>query len=252
MSAAIPATVDEVIIGEVNNVLASGRFADPDSLKIRRLLKDAHGLFKVKPWMAHADFGCIYQIVGDVEKLRYSFKCSLEMAAGEYVDASIQKGICILNLGFFSEAQQLFKELGDPTYWKLVNILPILYGTLAFEFIDEFQFKAHKMKIDLTGLDFETASRATAILKKHGVTEDQLAAWADVAGDVIRENKLFLMGDGPDIDVADDDGDQCIYLTYRVKTKPQEAVALYQEVSKRLIHAFKQLPAVVNISVRAA
>lgn len=79
--------------------------------------------------------------------------------------------------------------------------------------------------------------KATEVMRLLQVTDSDIAAMLDVAGEHLREEKLLWENDLPDITVLDEQQDgPALLIAFRIDVPPQEAVRLSWQMTETLIY----------------
>jgi hypothetical protein len=251
--APIPKLKSVEVIDRVNVILKDlTHFIPEDDLVIRRLLKDAENSIKTNAAMGHAALASVYQLTGNADKARHHSNNAIELASGDYVLLGNKSSI-LINLGFHSEGLSVYQKSANPELGQMTFVWPQGYACGAFTTMVKHLNRARKMKLDLKGLDVETAEKAAAVLEKTGVSESQVAAALDLIGGVLREHKQFFVGPSPQVTVFNEPGhDPFIRMTYGVALSPSAAHDLYREFIAQVVQAQVPIPSCLSVSVRSS
>lgn len=251
MTSQLPATISNDLINETNSLLMNtGHYLDESNLSIKRLLAAAKKLMEANPFESHIVYALIYQICGDVAKVKDHLRIAKNL--GDSLTTSRIATATNINLGFFSEAQQNYKQCGSPKTGNFLISLNAGYSCLSFYQICDFLDEAKKMGIDLKNVDLETAQKASSILRSAGVSQEELSAMIDIVGEILRENKLFYLNNLPDIFIRDEPSDApCVFITFFVKESYENAAKLYEAFIDRLISRFDHIPEAVHVSIQS-
>lgn len=251
MTSKLPATISNDLSNETNLLLQStGHYLDETNLNIRRLLAAAKKLMAVDPFESHIAYALIYQICGDVAKVKDHLRIAEKL--GSPLRTTEMSTITNINLGFFSEAQQSYKLCGSPKTGNFLKSLNAGYASLSFLQICDFLDDAIKMNFDLNNVDFETAQKVKNVLQSAGISQEDLSAIVDIVGEILRENKLFYLNNLPDISIEDDVlGAPCVFITFFIKESYENAAKLYGTFIDRLISRFGHIPEAVHVSIQS-
>ena len=103
--------------------------------------------------------------------------------------------------------------------------------------------QARKLKIDFTGLNIDVLESANRILASHGLSDVETVEILNIAGEVLRENRLFYQGDCPEADPVEIDGvESCVFVSYRIGVTPNQAADMTAELSLRIAQRVKNIP----------
>lgn len=235
------------LIQDINKVLISASsYVSEDDFWFRRLVAEAEKLKAASPHERLNVLAQLYGLAGNVQ------------LAEQYIDAAIHskydlavvqnKAVILSNLGYFSKAIPAFMQAGDPEsgfftrHWKL----GLCIG--AFQTLAKFLERAKQMQLDLTEVDGALISEAAEFLEAVKVTDVQLAHALDVAGDVLREHRLFFSGPGPEVSIwRDDPLEKHLSIVFKVAVPIAEAIALDEELGHKLFERCDDLPSEIMI-----
>jgi hypothetical protein len=153
-------------------------------------------------------------------------------------DARRQRVIHLVNHGFGTKAlalvdMQLSHRGGEPLMQAASRAAAIgAFGKIVDAVV---QSQANGEVVQMTNL-YATALNATKIADELGVTDANIAAMVDVAGELLRENKLFWQHTLPDITLLDaSQGGPSLGIEYRVGVPPEQATQLGWRLTEQLI-----------------
>jgi hypothetical protein len=191
---AIPQPKTHQIVDRINALqAASPRFIDasgitPLSREWRGIRRDIDQLMQVDACAAWELMGSWRALAGDVEGAEAAFRNS--MALGQSDVGRENWMITRLNLGMFSGAQEIYRELGMPRTQDLAIIAR--YGFIA----GAVGWTARLIE-DARGMGFEweegwarEVMLARGIIDEVRVTDDEISQRLDCAGVVLRRNGL--------------------------------------------------------------
>jgi len=250
MSAAIPATISKDILESVNSIMAQGVYIESTNIRVSKLLSDVKQLMNANPFEAHIAKAAVLQLMGNDRQMRYHLSCASKL--GDTLRVNEVSAIGLTNLGYYQEAQGYYENIGSPEHGSFAKYFHLGFASFAFNTVANFIEKAKLMQLDLTHLDVETAAKAHAILQENQLNQNFVAELAEVAGRILRENGLFTANQHPDIEVSDDGGPPCIFITFRVNASYERAASLYDELVNRLFSTYETLPDAVHLAIRSA
>lgn len=252
MAAPTPKPKTVGIFDEVNEILSSAtHYLSANDERVQRLLREAQSSIKVNAAEAYSVKGSIYQLTGEHDQARYSIDNAIKLAPSNYVYLQ-NKCAGLVNLGFFLEAQQVFDRLADPKTGFFTRAWNMGYVCGAFASMTQHLEKALRLGLDLSGLDIMTAPQAARVLKKAGLTDADIGSTLDAVGALLRENRLFYLGQTPTIRVFDKpDQDSFIEMSYDVGIAPAEAHALYKKFVDQMMRNSSKASSALSVSFRA-
>lgn len=230
------------------------RFLMADRIDMVKLIKDARNLIRTDAGNAHIALGMIYQLTGDIENAVKHLKNAKKLGASNAMTALT---VAYSNLGFFSKAQEVFKDSQNP---KTGEGFFLMYATVglasgAFATLNNFINQSIDMNLDMSSIsvDKSMVERSAKVLNDADISDAQVAAIMDIAGEVMRENRLFFHGKAPEISIGDSHGtNPCVYIGYLLPVTPAEAADLYMEFTARLFSRMDSVPEAIHISLKAA
>lgn len=217
-------SIDALVLG------ATDYLPDP-SFTVRSLDHEVEKLFKADAFSASLKRGLLYQLYGSAKDAIYwidnARKLRSDPTARLVTDAT--EAVISSNLGHFSQASRLLIGLGKES-WRGEVILLFLCG--AWSELSELEDVALEPPVDeASAKAVATARRCFMTLQQVGVTQAQVQAMLDVAGEVLREHRMFFLGDQPIVRECDD----VVLYQLRVPAQPVEALAMTDEVIERLV-----------------
>lgn len=256
MPAATPATIASDLLGRINAIL--GRldgYMDEDDALLAELIRETKKLVAVDPITGHIMYARIWQLAGNIDKARHHLDNAKKLTGR--IEAEHASVPIFCNLGFFSDALVSARVAYHPATGCGFLIAEAILGIAccAFRTFDAFLTQAEEMKMDLSAItkNREVIARAARVLEAAGVTDDAVAKMIDIAGEVMRDHRLFYQGATPDVDIDDRSGaGNCVYVTYRVRATPAEAAGLYTEMAEKMMARIHPVPSAFHVSLRAA
>jgi hypothetical protein len=219
---------------------------------IAELIGDARKSIPVNAAAAHSAWACACQLAGDVEEAVYHIDNALKLESGNEFLLANQTSI-LVNLGFMSKAQVAYARAAAPERGQMTHVWNMGYVCGAFQSMREILKKAEAMKIDVGGLDIDTAIRAASLMDQLGVRDSDVAKILDVVGEVLRAHRLFYLGATPKIAVFEGEGHApFISMAYEVGVSAEEAFDLYYEFVNRLTESKDQLSSAISVSFQSA
>lgn len=238
-----PLTVANDLIAEINRVLTCAhRYLSPDDLAFRRYLAEANKLLKAKPAEGHNLLGLLHGLTGDYKSAAYHADIAISLSPGDPVFV-INKASMLANLGFFSESQKYFKLAAAPEQGIFSGKWQLGVCAGAFHALSEFIVKAQRMQLPLEDINVSLIKQVAQFMDDISLDDARLAAAFDIAGDLLRQQKLFFLGPCPEVFVWDKDAiEKHLTFIYAVGLPAQDAIALDEALGQRLLDAQSGLP----------
>ncbi|QCP50200.1 hypothetical protein FAZ95_14025 [Trinickia violacea] len=168
---------------------ASQYFVDPSTISSmtrewRLLKREIDALFAVDACSAWELAGMWFALAGDRDGMERAFSKSL--ALGVSVSNHLNLMVNRLNLGMFSAAQEVYREVGAPEAGVFTTMVQDGITAGAIFTVARFAERAQEMGIEWNDGDWGSElTKAAAVLRKSGISEEQIARHLDIAGDVL-------------------------------------------------------------------
>jgi len=237
-----PVTKGNEISAEINRILSSARTYDSvDEITFRRLEVQAKKVVSANPVEGHNVLASLYGLRGDIAKAREHFSILANLSQEPIL--ATNKTAILLNAGFFGEVQKLFAIAANPQMGFFTGIWDHGIACGAFRTLHAFLSTARKMELDLKGINVDLVERAVRFLDANAISDESLAAMLDVAGEMLRENRLFFIGRAPTVFVGDHDSLESFFeITFQVGLSGKAAAALDRELGHRLLTRLPDMP----------
>ena len=199
-----PATKATTLVKELNNAIRSAHtYVPQDELTFRRYAAEAQKLLKVNAVEGHHVFSVVYSLAGEAEKAIEHIDIALRLTNEPILWCN--KAAILSNLGFFSEAQKAFKKGVSPENRLFGEQLMLGLCIGAFQTILEFETVARRMQLDVNAEQLDRVRRIVSLMDEYSIRDADVGAMLDVAGKILRRERLFFLGEGPDIAIWDQD-----------------------------------------------
>jgi hypothetical protein len=226
------------------------RYLPAGDWEVKRLGRLAEQLVNADPAEGHNAIAQVSQMTGDRAKAIHHIDNAIGLAGNKPPFYSAKVAI-LCNLGYFSEALSIFKHSATPENGNMTKAWRRGYLCGAFRTMSSFLPKAKKMQFDLGGLDLDTAVKAANVMEKSGISDEDITKVLDVAGKVLREHKLFFVGDGLRAKVIEaPEHDAFVEISFDVDASPKETHALYREFVDQLVENVPAAPPALTVSFR--
>lgn len=144
--------------------------------------------------------------------------------------------IAYSNLSYATKAQSAFRRFVDIRNLNIGAYIGLGSTIGAFQRIDELVTQAAAAKLDLSSLStLPSWLNAARVLRDRNVSDEQCAKLVDMAGEVLRDTKLFWLDLKPS--VMADEGQGTVLVRYRVAASPADASAMNGRFVDSLIDA---------------
>ena len=247
----IPATIADDLFADIRKLIEPGnRYFTPDSREIRELLARADKLQKANAFDAFIARSSLYTMCGDRENALAQIKKAEALGFNRHAVAA--RCIALANLGYFSEAQEFYSSAADPTggFFGKYGRMAVNCGALAA--YERMLRVAEKMQLEVDTVLTRKILDALEIFAQVGITDADLGRYLDVAGEIMREQRLFYVGTSPEFFVwTKDEADQFVHFTYRVPVEAGTAERLDTELITRFVDRFGSTPEPVSITIKS-
>lgn len=238
----------DIVIDRINEILWNqSSYLDPESFVAKRLLADTEKCKSAKDndgvVSAYLARAAVHQICGNETEARADIRNALALQNQPIVSREV--AAILGNFGFFSEAQKEYRRISDPTLGLFTKSWPVALSCGAFQTLSSSILSARKMNIEgLERLDTQLIERAATILAKENISDEYVAAILDIAGEILRKNRLFPMGELPRIEIAESthSSPECVYYSIQVGVPGKVAAGLFAEFASRLSTRLETLP----------
>ena len=252
MPVVAPQTKYGQIIDAVNERLRTGKpVGEHDVFWFNRLKQDAERLLKIDPADGHIALAALMQLKWDEDKASYHVRCA--KTARPTIGTTTQEVALLSNFGRFSKASPLLEEALDPRNGFFVDNYLAALSCGAFRAASANLRKAIDMEINLPDLPVDAVNKAINVLSAAEITDEQTAMALDVAGEILRERKLFWIGESVEVNVDDDPGHlPTVFFTFRIRETAEIAASMTYELYERLFERYPDHPSCFNLGFRSA
>jgi hypothetical protein len=255
MVGAITQSTNNEICDAVNHLVMQFKYFSPSDKDIQILLDLATKLIPVEPSNGNARKGSIYLLCGDFEKGLHHIKVANNKLPGSNAEVlKFNSAITVSNHYFYLESQKYIDQIKKVTEHEPFEIINVGYGCLAFNKLKELIMDARRFEMSIDEKASELALRAAAVFESAGITDAEVAKYADVFGEVLRENQLMIGEECPTIKVGDSKNNwnpPTVFVVFRIKTSPERAADLYAESVERALVKFGSFPDALHLSMEA-
>jgi len=239
MRAPEPQTIANEISAALNPLLATGgHFMAKHDPRWVALLDECDKLQKVDVLLGSALKSDLHTLAGDLEgSLYWTKNLRLNGAKGM---ADIAETLAYSNLGYATEAARHFPATVEISRGEINARFVQGVGAAAFSAMEAAAAALGRAggQLDTENMALlERVRSAIEVLGRLRVDEAQVRAMMDIAGTVMREQRLLWIGPAPTLDVNSRAGSERVSIRYELAVSPQAAAELNWELAERLAHA---------------
>ncbi|WP_019883309.1 MULTISPECIES: hypothetical protein [unclassified Methylophilus] len=254
MVATAPQTIDKDLTDKIRNLIFQFEHIPADSFVIRQLNADVDKLMKVDASRAHLHKASLNFLIGDFENVKYHVRVMNGIPPESYQSLYYNSAIVLSNSYLYSEAIGYYESIIAKNELEPYEIILGGYNCLAFIKLNKLIKESLKLKLEFADKDISLAERASAILESANITDAEVAKYADVFGEVLRERRLMIGEYNPTVLIGDNQNNwhpHTVFIIFRVKTDPNVAADIYAESVSRSIQKYGAFPDALHMSVEA-
>lgn len=237
-----PQTTGNELVAELNVLLTSARkYGEVDEVTVKRFEAKAKQLLKVNAVEGHNVLSMLYQLKGDLGRAIEHIDAALNLTTAALLECN--KAAILTNFGKFLEAQRWFASGAKPERGEFTNRWRVGTCSGSWHVLEEFCSTANRLAIDLTDVDQGLIGRVTRLMNENSMTDQDLGRILDVAGSMLRREKIFFVGVGPEVFVWDQDAlEKHVSIVFRLPVTTRRAIELDRELGRRLFDEIPDLP----------
>lgn len=248
----VPATIANQLNDSIEHMLlVATKYLNINDFEIRRLIAEAKKLQKVDAYAGHLALGNIYHLCGDHVQMRYFHRNADRLRYD--LNTHGWSTACECNLGFVSIAQEHFGIVGEPKSGEFTKAFTLGLACGAFQLLGEYIEQAEKMQLDLTGLPVSLAKEAREVLSNAGITDADVAAMLDIAGEIMREERVFYAGNPEQmvmIETGDSLDSSCVHMTYWIPLSGKQVAVMATRMDDKIAETIERIPDQFQVSFR--
>jgi len=229
-------------MSELNALLGRARkYGESDEITLKRFEAKARQLLKVKPIEGHNVLSALSQLKGDLQKAVEHIDIALNLKADAVLECN--KATLLINFGKFLEAQRFFKSGATPERGEFTGHWRLGACCGAWHVLNDFCVMAKRMQLDLTNVDQALIGRVVQLMDQNSITDQDLGGMLEIAGSILREERMYFLGEGSDVFVWDQDAiEKYVTITFRLPVTSRRAIELDRELGRRLFADIADLP----------
>lgn len=237
-----PATKANTLVKELNHAIRSARtYVPQNDLTFRRYAAEAQKLLKVNAIEGHNVLSVLYSLTGDAEKAIEHIEIALRITNAPILWCN--KAVVLSNLGFFSKAQEAFQKGASPETGFFGERLKLGVCVGAFHTILKFEAIARRMQLDVDAVQLGLVRRIVSLMDEYSITDADVGEMLDVAGKILRRERLFFVGEDPDVAIWDQDAvEKHIAINFLLPVTSRRALVLDRELGQELFSEIANPP----------
>ncbi|WP_024931088.1 hypothetical protein [Methylophilus sp. OH31] len=255
MVAIAPQTIDKDLTDKITKLIFQFEHISADTFVFKQLYAETEKLMKVNASRAHLHQASLHFLIGDFEGAKYHLRVMNGIPPESYQDLYYNTSIVLSNCYFYSEAIEYFQRVNAASGLEPYQITGGGFNCLAFIKLNKLIKESLKLNLTFEDKDIALAEKASAILETAEIIDTDVAKYADVFGEVLREHELMIAGYHPTVLIGDDDNNwhpHTVFIIFKVKTDPETAAGLYRESVMRAIDKFGGFPEALHMSIEVA
>lgn len=234
----LPQTISVSVAKEIGTLVDTGRLYHVDDPEIVLLENNARQLSKASAADGYIDLAAAAMLYGDYDGMRSRYKIAQNQ--GLSPGQQLNYATTLAHAGFFSEASSVFNrycDLIDQVSFAAEKALFLLQFK-SFMFLLEKYTKMHPdFEINGNSL-FQTGLWFALLAQENKLDDKELSGIMDIAGELMREKKVYYIGAvGCTAVERDDDGPSFITCHLDVPMGVEQASDMTQELAERLIES---------------
>lgn len=248
MAQAIPLSKADDILKRCSIFIESTkRFDDFNQFEFLRLTKDCNQLAKSDAVTANLYLASLYAITGHTDKFEYSLKVVENL--NQPHKARLWRLLGYSNMLHAVKAAELadmaLAHREDVLFTDLMKTITAVGGVHSIVKAFDNAMERNELLVNMTDL-LDISRRASNVLHEVGLTQEHATAWIEAAGEVMRDHRLLWLGDGPIIDVFDNDSElRLVSWKFKVWTTAEEAARLDDELFSKIVDRDLDKPGVL-------
>lgn len=225
-----PATIANEVTTKIGQMTESAHeYANPHDFSFKALYRDAEKLANADGFASSIARAMLSHLTGDLSEARRWLR-NAEKWPGKAGEALWAEVLVLSNLGFFSEAASLF-EAHPECVGSLQNFTDLSFLLVTFRMLLSLPKGTPIAKEGHGHPTLAEAGRCAMALEEMKVSEAQVRAVLDLAGEVLRKHNFFFAGGAPVVRAVPDG----VLYQLRVQCSSKELSAMTDEVVNRMV-----------------
>ncbi len=255
MVAPNPETIANELFESIYLLLLKNSYLQKDDLEVRRLFKRTDQLMESNVPAAHLAKANLHFLIKDYEAGQYHIKVANQWY-GEHKHSTLYNTVITLSrYSFYPEAQRYFNVIVDQILLEPFELVKAGFNCLAFSSLNDLILKAQKLDLTFDSADEALAKKAYAILKAANITDDDVAKYAQIFGNVFHEASVITSSEHPLIKIADKENNwspPTVFIIFILNESTEVISKVYKESVKRIIKEYGTIPDALHFSVESS
>ncbi|MDH0866648.1 hypothetical protein [Mitsuaria sp. GD03876] len=241
MQPAHPQTIARQLDAQLASIESRiGHFLDPAHAEIRSLLASADQLAGVDAAEASHVRGRIHTLTGDRRQVDYWFANARRLCDEWRVD--FNHASCLASLGYFSDAAAMTKRFLSSSTGALSLTVGLAVSVLDLSGAQEAYAALRRAGIPPRGHDPNFTLTAVEVLAYYRIPIERARIVLDVAGELLREHRLWWLGGHPKLFAHRSLDDAGVLYELRVGLPSEDSLRLNDQLIERLVDRSLLLP----------
>ena len=251
MSIIRPATIANDVFGEIRALaLSAGHYFSKDAPEIRALATTIDRLQKADALPAFLSRAKLYMLCGDVDGALGQLRKADALGFDRFAIAT--RVVVLANLGLISDAQKSVAIAADPTGGYFSRYASLVVNTGAIRTFENLLCSAEKLQLEIDQVFARKICDAASILAEANISDSMIGKYLDVVGEIMRENRVFYLGESPDLFVwTKDEANRFIHFTFNLPFDSKTAERLDTDLITRFVDRFGGLPEPLSITIKS-
>ncbi|CUK12217.1 Uncharacterised protein [Achromobacter sp. 2789STDY5608615] len=225
----------------------SDRYLGRDNFEARQLLRDCDRLQQASAFDGAICRMYLAEAYGDADEVRQLARQARAVLPEHASEADFQLAQVLVSLGYFSEAQAIYAQVGSPERGHMSNRFDLGMVCGSIEKLHEFVNQAKAMSIALHDGAVSAALGAYAVYQKTSTTDRQAGELLDLAGEVLRAHKLLSPPSSPTVSAIDHSELKTMLVQFVVRAPVEEIGAMNFELAELVARRLDVVPAGVAV-----
>lgn len=249
----LPQTTASDLCLRVSQLVAkSDRYLGRDSFEARMLLRECEKLRQADKFDGAIASIYLAEAFGDAEQVRRHATQARNAYRRNWDEAEFQMAQSLVGLGYFSEAQAIFRQVGNPGLGQLSNRANLGMVSGSMKQLHGFLAQARSMNLELDEDAIAPALAAYAVYQQTSTTDSQAGDLLDLAGVVLRAHRLFAVNGSPKVSAIDHPELSTVIMELTVRAPVEEVGTMNLELAELVALRLDAVPAGVVVMFSGA